>query len=76
MRFAKSRCYLGYAGRGERRRSPVRLIVMDAHQPKPVRSVRAAIVVRPEADVSIVVDSFRDSAQRVAAGLRGEIVEE
>jgi hypothetical protein len=49
---------------------------MDAHQPKPVRSVRAAIVVRPEADVSIVVNSFRDSAQRVAAGLRGEIVEE
>jgi hypothetical protein len=55
---------------------PVRLVVMDAHQAG-VRAVRTLIVVRPEADVSIVVGViFVIPAQRVAAAHRGVLVEE
>ena len=69
---------LELAGRGSvRRRSAVRLIVMDAHQAEAVRAVRTPIVVRPEPDVSIIVRSlFVIPAERIAPGFRGVRVEE
>jgi hypothetical protein len=40
------------------RRSAVRLIVMDTHQPEAVCGVRTPIVVRPEPDIPLIVGLF------------------
>jgi hypothetical protein len=53
-----------------RRRSALRLIIVNAHQAEAVRRVRTPIMVRPEPDISIIVRSlfvvaFQDAKLRL-----------